>query len=274
MAVADGNWEPHTFNVIDYYVNKAMVVMDVGCWAGPLSLYMAAKGAKVHALDPDPEAFQSLEKNISFNPSLDGQIVAHKNALGVRSGEHPLFARKGYGHSSSSLLHRIRDKMFTAKADVLTIDEFLKSAQIEKLDFIKIDIEGGEFELSEHIAHVVEKLEHPTILLSLHYSHLNESIYKSKGFGRRAALTLMKIEKYFGAYWNMNELLCGSVQINQLASEYKYLYTSAGQLVSKKTLARNFYQDEFSQLVLTNVEWIEPISSTDHYVNRHKSTSA
>ena len=240
-AVDTGSWEPHTFNIIDYYVKKSMVVMDVGCWAGPLSLYMAAKGAKVHALDPDPDAFQALEKNVKLNPDINDKIATHNIALGARNGKLPLFARAGYGNSSSSLLHRIRDKVFTAEADVFTINAFLKSSQIEKLDFIKIDIEGGEFELAEHIADVVEELRHPTILLSLHYSHLNESMYKAKGVGRRVALIAMKLENYFGVFWNMHELKQVSRQITLLSSKYKYVYNSKKELISRDQLKKSFW---------------------------------
>jgi FkbM family methyltransferase len=263
-AIGSGNWEPYTFKVIDYFVKESMTVLDLGCWAGPLSLYMAEKGALVHAIDPDPDAFNALEKNLELNPAIEGNVVAHKIAIGACIKQKPLHARTGYGNSSSSLLSRTRDTVATALVEVVKFNELVERNNIKQIGFIKIDIEGGEFDIIYRVEEALVQFDYPTILLSLHYSHLNESIYQSKFGVRWISLLAMKLEKYTGVYMSLKELESKSKRVLSLANRFKFSYNVNGRLISSDELKTEFLKDEYSELIFTNREWIQPIVNKRH----------
>lgn len=262
-AIGSGNWEPSTFKVIDYFVKESMTVLDLGCWAGPLSLYMAAKGAVIHAIDPDPDAFDALERNLELNPVIKENIVAHKNAIGSSNKRVRLHARTGYGNSSSSLLNRTRDTVATAEVEVITFNELIERNEIKLIDFMKIDVEGGEFNIIHQVEDALVQFDYPTILLSLHYSHLNESIYQSKFGGRWFSLLAMKLEKHTGSNMHLKELESQSRKVISLANRFKFIYNVNGRLISSDELKTAFLKDEYSELVFTNREWIESVV-TEH----------
>ena len=41
-----GEWEKETFEIIDYFVSNNSKTLDIGCWTGPVSLYMMNQAIK------------------------------------------------------------------------------------------------------------------------------------------------------------------------------------------------------------------------------------
>ena len=46
-------WEKETFDVLDKYIGKDSVVLDVGAWMGIISLYASKLGGNAFAFEPD-----------------------------------------------------------------------------------------------------------------------------------------------------------------------------------------------------------------------------
>jgi FkbM family methyltransferase len=250
-----GKWEPDTFDIIDAFISSNNCVVDLGCWIGPLTLYVAGKGAYVHAVDPDPEAYQLLIKNLDLNPSFVERIKPHKVAISKKNGHAVLHAREHYGKSSSSLLLRTRDRISTIKSKTYSLKTFLEVNAIEKIDFLKIDIEGGEFEIVDQLLELKKKRKFKNLLLSLHYDHLNESIYQNKVRFKFLSLLMMKIERITGKYLFKQEILRHLTNISKLGKKFKYVYNTKGdQLQSIENLPK-YLLDHKIDLFLTDEEW-------------------
>jgi FkbM family methyltransferase len=58
-------------------------VVDVGANVGDTSLYYAARGARVIALEPDPTNFRRLQRNLALNPEFHKRIFPVQAALGA-----------------------------------------------------------------------------------------------------------------------------------------------------------------------------------------------
>ena len=39
--INSGKWEPRTFEILNYFVGTGDIVLDLGAWIGPVSLYAA-----------------------------------------------------------------------------------------------------------------------------------------------------------------------------------------------------------------------------------------
>ncbi|MCH2032334.1 MAG: FkbM family methyltransferase [Tenacibaculum sp.] len=250
-----GKWEPNTFDVIDRYVSNDNIAIDLGCWIGPLSLYMAKKGATVYAIDPDPHAYKWFIKNLNLNPELKSKIHPRNVAISQKSGEQILYARKGYGYSSTSLLNRTRDKVNGTKAKTYSLDEFIKINSITKIDFLKIDIEGGEFAIINQLKKLKSKKKYNTLFLSLHYDHLNEAVYQKKITSKKLSLILMKIERIMGFYFFRNKLQMHLKEVCVLTEEFNFIYSHTGKKLTSKEITPGYLLNKKIDLLMSDSEW-------------------
>jgi FkbM family methyltransferase len=252
-----GNWERETFEVIDYFVKDGSRTLDIGCWIGPISLYMAAKGARVYSIDPDPVAYKIFVENLDLNPALKFLINPFNIALSSKNQDVNLFARQAYGYSSTSILKRTRDNLSNIKADGISLENFINSANLLYLDFIKMDIEGAEFDLLPDILPAIAKLGLPTLFVSFHYSYLNEFFYQNTFKFRYLSLLLMKFEKLLGFYLFKARLLTALEKCLQMAKKYTFIYTDSGVQILHEELTPGRLLRKKLNLVFTNREWIK-----------------
>ncbi|MGL5363287.1 MAG: FkbM family methyltransferase [Bosea sp. (in: a-proteobacteria)] len=118
--------------------------IDVGANVGAYSLFVAAragKGARILAIEPQPDIFARLTANISFNPF--GSIKAVACAVADKPGELTLFLDPvNKGESSVRLM---RSSAATAlKVPATTLLALVQGEGYQRLDAIKLDVEGAE----------------------------------------------------------------------------------------------------------------------------------
>jgi len=255
--INSGNWEPHTFDAIDNCVNEGSNVIDIGCWAGPLSLYMAGKGANVYAIDPDPEAYKSLLINLKSNPDLNQVIKPYNIAISQNTETVKLYARNGYGDSSTSVLNRTRDNVKNATCEGYRLDQFLRTTALKQVDFLKVDIEGGEFRIIDQLLVVKKQYDCTNLLLSLHYDHLNEFIYHKRIRNKFLSLLLMKCERFTGIYVFKKELVSHLKNIRELCQQFKFVYAGDGELLGDNKLTPQYLLKNKLDLFMSESEWIK-----------------
>jgi len=253
--INSGNWEKHTFEIIDHFVDDSSVVLDIGCWAGPLTFYMAGKGATVFAIDPDPVAYKALMENLTLNPNLRQNINPYNLAISSNENRVKLYARNGYGDSSTSLLNRIRDTVDCITSEGLSLSQFIKRTHLTKIDFIKMDVEGSEFEIIDSAIATIKQFNYPIMLLSLHYSQLNEFVYQKKVRLKNVSRVMMKLEEYFGLVVFKRTLFEKINKIISLAQKYKFVYDQNGDLISDSNLTPSYLLKNKLDLLLSNKKW-------------------
>ncbi len=138
------------------------IVLDLGANIGAYSLYAARTAKHVYAFEPESSNYTQLLKNCELNRALP--IHAFKKAVGGenRSGMLSLaVVNKG----ASSLVHSRSDKVETA--EVLSLDHALSLCGLTHVDFLKIDIEGSEYELFEKASiHTLRRID--AIVMEMH----------------------------------------------------------------------------------------------------------
>ena len=123
------------------------VVVDVGAHAGVFSVWAAQKAyqGRVYAYEPDPENYRYLENNKRLN-KLDNLFI-HNLAVGRQKGELNLYlsSYNTGGHS----LYRVPgdEKAKSLIVRVVDLAEIFSSNKLEKINFLKIDAEGAEYEI-------------------------------------------------------------------------------------------------------------------------------
>ena len=69
--VEQGLWEPVTFQVFREHIKSTTLVLDIGSWIGPTSLFAANLAHTVVAFEPDHIAYNQLRSNVDLNPHLN-----------------------------------------------------------------------------------------------------------------------------------------------------------------------------------------------------------
>lgn len=122
---------------------KAKTILDIGANIGAISVLMANlyPDAIIHSFEPVGENFDILLRNIELYPN----IKAHNIGLGSETKDLPIFKSNdslNFGGSSLYNLQENQELLETVK--IININEVL---DFSKIDLIKIDCEGAEFDI-------------------------------------------------------------------------------------------------------------------------------
>lgn len=177
---SDGTWEEETIRILDDHLKSDDVMVDIGAWIGPISLYSSQKVKQCYSFEPDPIAFKNFSESILLNSDAIINIKPFNKAITTNGKNIKLFSRYTHGDSGSSILRRVKSTNKYYQVESTTFSKFIEDEKIEKIDFIKMDIEGGEFFILPFMKDEIEKFK-PTILISFHYAVLVE-YYEQKLF--------------------------------------------------------------------------------------------
>jgi len=119
------------------YLRGDAVAMDIGANIGVTAslISQSAPRGLVHAFEPAQTVFPLLVENLACNNLT--RVRAHNVALSDKSGASFFHAQSAYGYMTSNPAggHPIR---------TCTIDDFVHAESLQRLDFVKIDVEGFE----------------------------------------------------------------------------------------------------------------------------------
>lgn len=174
-------WEPNTFKIFDDFLSVDCIYLDIGAWIGPTALYAANLAKHTYAFEPDPVAFQELEVNLNVNKNaeLKSRLTIYNKAIASSCGTIKLGSRSFGGDSMSSIFWGDRNTNWDVQA--ITLQQVIEDEKLrgEKI-FIKIDIEGGEYELVPKIKNTV--MQHAvTLYISIHPNFLMDSLRPANG---------------------------------------------------------------------------------------------
>lgn len=118
---------------------KDMTVIDVGANIGIVTQYMRDFAKKIYAIEPSPEHFEALKKNIEFNKWDD--VEAFELAIADKDGRAMLTQYEPNRTVNSLVFNNSEEKV-----EVITkrFDTFFKENKIGEVDFVKFDVEGAE----------------------------------------------------------------------------------------------------------------------------------
>jgi FkbM family methyltransferase len=129
-------------NLFDVTIKENDTVIDAGAWIGDFSAYVAVKGAYAYAFEPVDENYQLLKETIILNNAVE-TIIPIQKGLSDNEGEINIYLDKENSGGNSLLAVENLDNP-SQKIQITTLDKFVVDNKLERVDFIKADIEGME----------------------------------------------------------------------------------------------------------------------------------
>lgn len=105
---------------------------------------------KVYSFEPTAWAFAKLRRNLMANPSLSPFVRAHQVYLtDTARRQPPLSVPSSWSLKDRSDMHPVKcsREMPTEGATSVTLDDFLADEGLERLDLLKLDVDGNEVEV-------------------------------------------------------------------------------------------------------------------------------
>lgn len=141
-------------------VSKGDYVIDGGAYRGESSLWFLSKGAeRIYAFEPDYYNFSSLCYNIKRNKVSD-KIIPICSVLGDKIGNSSLYTT---GSGNSAVLD-IGNKT----VESITLDYFVERENLDRIDFIKLDVEGAELDVLKGASRVLKEFK-PKMAISIYH---------------------------------------------------------------------------------------------------------
>ncbi len=174
-----GYYEPEVVEAYKEVIEAGDIVVDIGANTGGHTLVFAdlvgAEG-RVHAIEATQWAVERLNKNLSLNPNLRERTQVHHLAL-VAAENHRLEKDPSASFRiDTNLSDDERNSLdcgyskSLGNCDFKTLDGFVLSNQIQKIDLLKIDVDGNEIKVLKGANHVLSTLS-PRILIELSPVH-------------------------------------------------------------------------------------------------------
>jgi FkbM family methyltransferase len=143
-----------------FKIKEGDVVIDVGANYGSYTLWALARGAGfVLAFEPNEFLYNSLKNNIELN---NWYLRTNVYKKGLWNDEGLI---KYSMNKLSTVIAGQNDKI--EKIEITTLDKFIQQIRFEKIDWIKIDVDGGELEVLQGAIETIKKYK-PRLLIELH----------------------------------------------------------------------------------------------------------
>jgi FkbM family methyltransferase len=158
------------FDVLPYLVNKQSIVLDIGANMGEYSYFFQEiiRAKKIIAFEPIPHLYKRLK---FLFPSIEVYPCAVSDQSAKSNLYIPFIASKKYETRAKLDILPENGETHVAKIQVETISlDTLFEESIDKIDFIKIDIEGHELRAIRGAEKLISR-DHPILMIEIEFRH-------------------------------------------------------------------------------------------------------
>ncbi len=167
-----GDFEPACTFLLTKLIKKGNIAFDIGANFGWYSCHFAqlvGETGKVHIFEPT-NAIEGLKKNLILN-QFEARCILNQVALAEKEGVETLFIPQKLGTAFASFHeHSYGNGDSKISVPVKKLDDYVIANKIEKIDFIKIDVEGAEYLVLKGAKNVLKNYS-PVIMMELYDGH-------------------------------------------------------------------------------------------------------
>jgi len=172
--IFEGYWEFWLTRHFAQAIRPGDTVIDIGANLGYYTLLAAdlvGETGRVVAVEPNPEVFRRLASSIAVN-GFWRRVEARNTALGAADerGQRAFFVPRGEPKNGRFVAPDEDPAWLAAHGSLseVTLD-CLDPADFQQVDFIKIDVEGAELAVLDHLRPILEKFR-PKVVCEVNFA--------------------------------------------------------------------------------------------------------
>tara|TARA_R110000744_G_scaffold110555_1_gene208491 strand:- start:2161 stop:3276 length:1116 start_codon:yes stop_codon:yes gene_type:complete len=135
-------WEEHQHNLAHKYLNSESVVVEVGAHIGTLTVILSKLSKNVHSYEPLKQSYDLLNKNLLLNNCKN--VKTYQKGVGDEIGNTKVGFISDGNCGATILSGGAVQKHWYNKTDIDVDLITLDSLKLDRLDYLKIDVEGYE----------------------------------------------------------------------------------------------------------------------------------
>lgn len=157
MIYVSGSFERGVHQFVKHNIRDGDIAFDIGANVGVHTLFMGrsvGERGRTYAVEATEYAYRKLQRNLSLNPKIQDSVEAFHCMLIAALPEAGSPAPTIEIHSSwpfDSNDERHPQHQGTLKsigdAEQTTLDALAEQLQLERLDFVKLDVDGNEWDV-------------------------------------------------------------------------------------------------------------------------------
>lgn len=191
--------------IVDVFKRVNGTVVDCGAHIGKytiLSSKIVGKRGKVIAIEPDPENYKVLIKNIALNKRKN--ITPLNCAVWKETKKLKLFITDTTTQHFTGNTDSNRHYERAIEVDAIKLDDLFRKAKIKKIDWLKLDVEGAEAEVLAGARKALKAHKISNIIIELHMPVLGRA-------GAKKLLAFLEKNKYSVKHISGNYYLATAV---------------------------------------------------------------
>ncbi|MCA6434171.1 MAG: FkbM family methyltransferase, partial [Cytophagales bacterium] len=159
------------------FLKSDMVLLDIGANIGEYSIFAAKRLTQVKAVafEPVPALRTMLEENIQLNQFTN--VIVKPFGLSDEVGSFPIyFVGENENEGQATFFPGLLQNQRSVKAELKKLDDEWSHLSLDRLDFIKMDIEGSELKALQGGRATITRFR-PLVMLEV-----SEVTYRAAGY--------------------------------------------------------------------------------------------
>ncbi len=172
-----GEYDTILTSYIKNNIKNDFIAIDAGANIGYFSLLLSkyCKNGHVYSFEPDVYNLEALKNNIDLNDKSN--ITINNTALWYQSEKLNLYRNNIDNCGMSSLKESENYIEILTEINAISLDGYFVLNKIKGVNFIKIDIEGAEFNALKGMKSLIQKHK-PIIVIEIEDQHLSRFGHK------------------------------------------------------------------------------------------------
>ncbi len=163
-----GTFEPNEFAFLAGVLRAGMTFVDVGANEGYFTLFGArrvGRGGRVLSVEPSSRERAQLESNVRRNRLANVTVVPHALADAPGTARLQIANKLHGGHNTfGAFAYDDASAVAVEEVPLETLDALVERLKVERVDVIKIDVEGAELKVLNGGRHVLATFR-PVLLI-------------------------------------------------------------------------------------------------------------
>ena len=160
-GVINDIWIRNTYIPKGFEIRETDIIIDIGAHIGVFAIFAAKKAGKgkVFAIEPFPENYSLLTENVKLNDA--DNVITLNAAVCGKPGKKSLFlSEESVCHSFYKFQNQSERKLVV---DGITLHGIMEKNGLERVDLLKIDCEGAEYDILLNDKKALDKIDRITM---------------------------------------------------------------------------------------------------------------